>query len=74
MVHAGDPDDEGQLLVEEVLEYFGNTAPVKRILINDMNATPSRHWTACATTASFTACTRSWPWPAASVISCMAST
>ncbi|RMV96748.1 type IA DNA topoisomerase [Pseudomonas caricapapayae] len=42
IVHAGDPDDEGQLLVEEVLEYFGNTAPVKRILINDMNANAAR--------------------------------
>lgn len=39
IVHAGDPDDEGQLLVEEVLVYFGNSRPVKRILINDLNAT-----------------------------------
>jgi len=37
VVHAGDPDDEGQLLVDEVLEYVGNTAPVQRILINDNN-------------------------------------
>ncbi|MBJ2293282.1 DNA topoisomerase 3 [Pseudomonas sp. MF5691] len=37
IVHAGDPDDEGQLLVDEVLEYFGNTSPVKRVLINDLN-------------------------------------
>lgn len=42
IVHAGDPDDEGQLLVDEVLEYFGNTAPVKRILINDLNANAAR--------------------------------
>ncbi|HFF1221152.1 TPA: DNA topoisomerase 3 [Escherichia coli] len=35
IVHAGDPDDEGQLLVDEVLEYAGNTKPVKRVLIND---------------------------------------
>lgn len=42
IVHAGDPDDEGQLLVEEVLEYYGNTAPVKRILINDLNANAAR--------------------------------
>ncbi|HDD9767990.1 TPA: type IA DNA topoisomerase, partial [Escherichia coli] len=27
--------DEGQLLVDEVLEYAGNTKPVKRVLIND---------------------------------------
>jgi len=42
IVHAGDPDDEGQLLVEEVLEYFGNSRPVKRILINDLNAAAAR--------------------------------
>ncbi|HDP7658236.1 TPA: DNA topoisomerase 3 [Escherichia coli] len=35
IIHAGDPDDEGQLLVDEVLEYAGNTNPVKRVLIND---------------------------------------
>lgn len=42
IVHAGDPDDEGQLLVDEVLVYFGNTAPVKRVLINDLNANTAR--------------------------------
>ncbi|EEV7680141.1 DNA topoisomerase 3 [Escherichia coli] len=35
IVHAGDPDEEGQLLVDEVLEYARNTKPVKRVLIND---------------------------------------
>lgn len=35
IVHAGDPDDEGQLLVEALLEYAGNRKPVKRLLIND---------------------------------------
>lgn len=35
IVHAGDPDDEGQLLVDEVLIYAGNAKPVKRLLIND---------------------------------------
>lgn len=35
VVHAADPDDEGQLLVEEVLEYAGNKKPVQRLLIND---------------------------------------
>ncbi|MBY5246580.1 type IA DNA topoisomerase [Klebsiella quasipneumoniae] len=35
VIHAGDPDDEGQLLVEEVLEYAGNQKPVQRLLIND---------------------------------------
>jgi len=38
IVHCGDPDDEGQLLVDEVLEFAGNTAPVKRALINDNTA------------------------------------
>lgn len=42
IVHAGDPDDEGQLLVDEVLEYFGNTSPVKRALINDININTAR--------------------------------
>ena len=35
IINAGDPDEEGQLLVDEVLEYLGNKKPVKRILIND---------------------------------------
>lgn len=30
IVNAGDPDREGQLLVDEVLEHFGNTKPVLR--------------------------------------------
>ena len=33
IVHAGDPDREGQLLVDQVLEYSGNKAPVKRLLL-----------------------------------------
>ena len=37
VVHAGDPDEEGQLLVEEVLRHVGNTKPVERLLINDNN-------------------------------------
>jgi len=39
IIHAGDPDDEGQLLVDELLDYIGNTKPVRRILINDLNKT-----------------------------------
>ncbi|MDI5448966.1 toprim domain-containing protein, partial [Salmonella enterica subsp. enterica serovar Anatum] len=35
IIHAGDPDEEGQLLVEEILDYCGNKAPVKRVLINE---------------------------------------
>lgn len=34
VVHAGDPDREGQLLVDEVLEHFGNRKPVKRFWVS----------------------------------------
>lgn len=37
IVHAGDPDREGQLLIDEVLDYVGNTKPVKRILLNALD-------------------------------------
>ena len=37
VVHAGDPDEEGQLLVDEILEYSNCRLPVKRLLINDNN-------------------------------------
>jgi DNA topoisomerase-3 len=37
VVHAGDPDREGQLLVDEVLEYLGYRGPVDRLLIADLN-------------------------------------
>lgn len=37
IVHAGDPDREGQLLVDEVLEYVGCRKPVKRILLNALD-------------------------------------
>ncbi len=36
VVHAGDPDREGQLLVDEVLEYFKVKLPTQRLLINDL--------------------------------------
>lgn len=35
IIHAGDPDDEGQYIVDEILEYFNNKKKVKRVLIND---------------------------------------
>ncbi len=35
VVNAGDPDEEGQLLVDEILEYCKNKKTVGRILIND---------------------------------------
>lgn len=37
IIHAGDPDDEGQYLIDEVLQYLDNKKPVKRILINNNN-------------------------------------
>ena len=37
VVHAGDPDREGQLLVDEVLEYLGYRGPVDRLLVSDLN-------------------------------------
>ena len=39
IIHAGDPDREGQLLVDEVLDFVGNTKPVKRILLNALDET-----------------------------------
>ena len=36
ITHAGDPDREGQLLVDEVIRYVGSDAPVRRLLINDL--------------------------------------
>ena len=35
VIHAGDPDDEGQLIVDELLDYFQNTKPVMRLDVND---------------------------------------
>jgi len=41
IIHAGDPDREGQLLVDELIDYFKVTASkkanIKRLLINDLN-------------------------------------
>jgi DNA topoisomerase-3 len=37
VVHAGDPDREGQLLVDEVLEHLSYRGPVSRILVSDLN-------------------------------------
>lgn len=36
VIHAGDPDGEGELLVRLVLSYVGNTLPVKRFWTNDL--------------------------------------
>lgn len=35
VIHAGDPDDEGQLIVDEVIEYLGYKGQVMRVYIND---------------------------------------
>ncbi len=35
VVHAGDPDDEGQLIVDELLDFLGYAGPVRRVLVND---------------------------------------
>ncbi|MSN96910.1 DNA topoisomerase III [Campylobacter sp. FMV-PI01] len=37
VVHCGDADDEGQILVDEILQYANNKLPVKRLLINDLS-------------------------------------
>lgn len=34
IIHAGDPDAEGQLLVDEVLEHFRADAPVRRLWLS----------------------------------------
>lgn len=40
IVHAGDPDEEGCLLVDEILYFADNTRPVQRLLIADLNLAP----------------------------------
>jgi DNA topoisomerase-3 len=37
IVNAGDPGREGQLIVDELLEFLGNRKPVKRILLNALD-------------------------------------
>lgn len=38
VVHAGDPDREGQLLIDEVLDYFHYKGPVQRVWLASMDA------------------------------------
>jgi len=38
VVNAGDPDREGQMLVDEVLDYFRWTGPTQRLLLHDTTA------------------------------------
>lgn len=37
IVNAGDPDREGQLLIDEVIRHIGTSVPIQRILVNDLN-------------------------------------
>lgn len=37
VINAGDPDDEGQLLIDEIIQYLNYKGKVSRILINDNN-------------------------------------
>lgn len=37
IVNAGDPDREGQLLIDEVLDYLNNHKKVKRLLLNALD-------------------------------------
>lgn len=43
IVNAGDPDREGQLLVDEVLEELGNRKPVDRIWLASLDDKSVRH-------------------------------
>lgn len=40
VVHAGDPDEEGCLLVDEILGYAGYKKTVQRLMVNDLNLAP----------------------------------
>lgn len=42
VVNAGDPDREGQLLVDEVIEYYGYKGPVLRYLCKSLDDIPVR--------------------------------
>ena len=43
VVHAGDPDREGQLLVDEVLSFLDYRGPVDRLLVRDLRPEAVRH-------------------------------
>jgi DNA topoisomerase-3 len=42
VINAGDPDREGQLLVDELLEYLGNRKPVRRIWLSALDESSVR--------------------------------
>ena len=37
IVHCGDADEEGQILIDEIITYSKTNKPVKRMLINDIS-------------------------------------
>lgn len=37
VINAGDPGREGQLIIDELLDFLGNKRPVKRILLNALD-------------------------------------
>ncbi|MFA7554476.1 MAG: DNA topoisomerase III [Spongiibacteraceae bacterium] len=47
LIHVGDPDREGQLLIDEVINYCGvpktKIAQIKRCLVNDLNPAAVKH-------------------------------
>lgn len=45
VIHAGDPDQEGQVIVDEILEYAGFKGQVARLLATDLSAKSiQREW------------------------------
>jgi DNA topoisomerase III len=42
VIHAGDPDREGQWMVDEVLDYLHNTKVVQRMLVHNLNSNALR--------------------------------
>lgn len=42
VINAGDPDDEGQLLVDEIIEFCHFKGTQQRILVNDLKAESAR--------------------------------
>lgn len=54
VIHAGDPDREGQLLVDEVLHYLKWKGPTKRLLLNATDAASVRKaWQAIKPNSDF---------------------
>ena len=42
VINAGDPDDEGQLLIDEILDFCRYKGDVQRVLIDDLNKEVAR--------------------------------